>query len=428
MNKEDVWERVLETLRGVLPETVIKAWFDDTYVSFLDEGRIVIAAPTDFKRDALSKRYEGSIARALFHIFNRSYRVEIVTLVKSESGSQTTAQSEVYTFDSFVVGPTNQFAHAAALAVANNPGKSYNPLFIYGGSGLGKTHLLYAIRNHIKRTNPDLKICMINAEQFFSELVRAIETNNRAVFTEKYRKSDILLVDDIQFIAKKDFVQEEFFHTFNTLHESGRQIVLVSDRPPRDMRMLEERLRSRFEWGLVVDIQPPDLETRMAILRFKAQGLGLPMPDTVSQHIAETVTTNVRQLEGTVKKLFAYYDLMGYNVDVETATRAISDLMKEMPGLNPTPELILKSVCTFYGVEEKDVIGSSRRANIVQARQTSMFLMREIIGKSYHEIAEVLNRDHSTVIYSIDRINEQKKDNADFQNELKIITENIRAE
>ena len=425
MHKDEVWARVLESLKASMPETVIKAWFDETYISFYDENRVVVAAPSDFKRDALIKRYESFIARALFPIFNRSCRVEIITQTKSEASS---GHSDSYTFENFVVGPTNQFAHAAALSVANNPGKSYNPLFIYGGSGLGKTHLLHAVKNQVRKINPDIKICIINAEQFFSELVRAIETNNRGVFIEKYRKSDILLVDDIQFIAKKDFVQEEFFHTFNTLHESGSQIVLVSDRPPRDMKMLEERLRSRFEWGLVVDIQPPDIETRIAILRFKAQYMGLPMPDPVSQHIAETVTANVRQLEGTIKKLFAYYDLMGYNVDIETATRAISDIMKEMPGLNPTPELILKSVCNFYGVEENEVLGLSRKAKIVLARQTTMFLIKEILSKSYQEIADILNRDHSTVIYGINRIDDQKKDSEEFKNELKIIIENIRAE
>lgn len=429
MQKDEVWLSVLENLRTILPETVIRAWFDDTTVTFFDENKIIIAAPSDFKRDALIKRYEGSIARALFHIFDKSYKVEVITRTEKETKDVSVEHIENYLFENFVVGPTNQFAYSASFSISErlDSAKGYNPLFIYGGSGLGKTHLLYAIRNYVKAKKPDSNIVIISAEQFFLGLVRAIESGNRLAFQNKHRNADMLLVDDSQFIAK-EFVQEEFFHTFNALHETGRQIVLTSDRPPRDMKKLEDRLRSRFEWGLVVDIQPPDLETRMAILRAKASRLGFTLPDSVSEHIAETITANVRQLEGTIKKLYAYHDLMGYSLNIDTAGLAIADLMKENPGLNPKPDFILERVCQFYGVEVEDVLSSSRRAVLVMARQTSMFLMRELSNKSYQEIADFLNRDHSTVIHAINRLTEQKNSSEDFKNDLRIITDNIRSE
>ncbi|GHV09857.1 hypothetical protein FACS1894217_14800 [Clostridia bacterium] len=249
------------------------------------------------------------------------------------------------------MGPDNEFAFSAALAVAERRAAGYNPLFIYGGSGLGKTHLLHAIRNRMLGDNPTLNIPLFSSERFMHDLLISIQNKTRPEFHEKYhREADVMIVDDIQFIATKDYVQEEFFHLFNMIRDAGKQIVIASDRPPKAFSLLQERLRTRFEWGLMVDIQPPNLETRIAILRAKAQVMGKILPDSVSQHIAEN-TTNVRQIEGIVKKLVAYNDLMNFSISIETAKRAITDLMNENPNLNPTPEMVLQQVCSYYGVE-----------------------------------------------------------------------------
>ncbi len=430
MQSEEVWKQVIENLRANLPETVIRAWFDDTRIHYIDDQKIVIVTPSELKRDALLKRYQGPISRALYLIFEKNYQIDIIMKddMPQAPSNDPIEQADNYSFERFVVGPTNELAYAAASSISENPAKGYNPLFIYGGSGLGKTHLLYAVRNRLRERRPDFNVCIFSSEQFTRDLVTAIETGNRAVFHEKYRTADMLIVDDIQFIATKEFVQEEFFHTFNTLHEAGKQIVMTSDRAPKEMKKLEDRLRSRFEWGLVVDIQPPDIETRIAILRSKAMGIGLPLPEQVSTHIAQNITQNVRQLEGIIKKLMAYHDLMGFSISIDTATRAIGDLMKELPGLNPTPDLIIERVCDFYDVNVNDVMSSSRRAKLVQARQISMFLIREITGKSFQEIAEMLNRDHSTVMHSIEKVADQRAEDTNLQNDLKLITENIRSD
>ncbi|MCL2083693.1 MAG: chromosomal replication initiator protein DnaA [Oscillospiraceae bacterium] len=429
MNKEEIWMRVIEALKESLPNTVLRAWFDDSHIERMDDDCVVIVTTTGLKRDAIQKRYPALIVQALKQLLGREYNIEVLTAEDAERRSEqpdaTYDGASQFTFERFVVGPTNQLAYSAALCVSDGPSKGYNPLFIYGGSGLGKTHLLHAIKNRISQNRPDCGVNIFSSEQFVRDLVAAIESGDRAVFHEKYRFADVLIVDDLQFISLKEFVQEELFHTFNTLYESGHQIVLASDRPPKAMKKLEDRILSRLEWGLVVDIQPPELETRMAILQAKAKQDGLSLPENVSLHIAESITGNVRQLEGSIKKLMAYHELMGMSLSVETASLVVSDLMKEVPA--PDPDLIIKRVCDFYGVDVKDMKSNSRRANLVQARQVAMFLIREITQASLNDIAYFVNRDHTTVIHAIDRVKERCAQSPDFEDDLRLLTDNLAA-
>ena len=336
-----------------------------------------------------------------------------------------------YTFDTFVVGSNNNLAHAAALAVAESPGEIYNPLFIYGGVGLGKTHLMHAIAHFILKNNPKSKILYVSSETFTNELIDAIRNKNNITtteFREKYRNNDVLLIDDIQFIIGKESTQEEFFHTFNTLYESGRQIVLTSDRPPSEMTQLEDRLRTRFEWGLLVDVAPPDFETRLAIVKNKAALLGMELPDKISAYIAENVTANVRQLEGTINKILAYKDLLGNDTDEETVTRAIQDMLRRSNEYVPTPEAILEYISKYYSLDESVIRGQQRVRDAVSARQIAMYLIRSMTNLSLDEIGKVFdNRDHSTVLYSIQQIEKKMKKDAAFAEMVKEIKTNINS-
>ena len=334
-----------------------------------------------------------------------------------------------YTFDTFVVGSNNNLAHAAALAVAESPGEIYNPLFIYGGVGLGKTHLMHAIAHFILKNNPSAKILYVSSETFTNELIDAIRNKNNITtteFREKYRNNDVLLIDDIQFIIGKESTQEEFFHTFNTLYESKKQIIISSDKPPKEIETLEERLRSRFEWGLTVDIQSPDYETRMAIIKNKAIRMGVELPEFLLQLIAENITANVRQIEGTVNKIMAYQDLMGDLVDKETVVRAVKDMFKEKSDIVPTAEVIIDEVCKFYNIEPAVLKGQGRAKDISMARQIAMYLIRRMTNLSLKEIGkEFEGRDHTTVLHSIERIEDLSKNDPEKAEIIKDITANI---
>ena len=336
--------------------------------------------------------------------------------------------SAEFTFETFVVGPSNKLAYAASVSVAEHPAQNYNPLLIYGDSGLGKTHLIYAIANVIRRNDPRSKIAYVKGDDLTNELVDAIREGKTAEMREKYRQADLLLVDDVQFIAGKKQTQEEFFHTFNTLYESGRQIVLTSDRPPSEMTQLEDRLRTRFEWGLLVDVAPPDFETRLAIVKNKAALLGMELPDKISAYIAENVTANVRQLEGTINKILAYKDLLGNDTDEETVTRAIQDMLRRSNEYVPTPEAILEYISKYYNVEESVIRGQQRVRDAVSARQIAMYLIRSMTNLSLDEIGKVFdNRDHSTVLYSIQQIEKKMKKDASFAEMVKEIKTNINS-
>ena len=318
--------------------------------------------------------------------------------------------------------------YAAARAVAEKPAEHYNPLFIYGDSGLGKTHLLYAIANALRKKRPDARIVYVKGDDFTNELIASIRENRNAEFREKYRQTDILLMDDIQFIAGKIQTQEEFFHTFNTLYESGRQIVLTSDRPPKEITQLEDRLRTRFEWGLMVDVAPPDFETRFAIIQNKAAMLGVKLPGDVMDYIAENITSNVRQIEGTLNKILAYRDLLDDQVNEETVGRAIRDMLKKSNDFAPTPKIIVSYICNYFNVDEDTLRGQSRSRDVVAARQIAIYLIRRMSGMSLNDIGkEFGDRDHSTIMHSLDKVEKQMRTDPAFAEKVKEITTNINS-
>lgn len=435
----DVLDKIRILLEENLARTTIATWFEDAEAVALEPDRLVIYTPTAFKRDVICDRYAGYVNAALKELFSSDMTVEVLTGHDADSYKTASAPTDdamplpendlvEYTFEEYVVGPSNVFAHAAALAVANNPAKKYNPLFIYGGSGLGKTHLLYAIANHIKKTQPEANIVYKKGEEFTNEIISAIadkDPRSTAAFRDKYRLADLLLLDDIQFIAGKDSTQNEFFHTFNALYEDKKQIVLTSDRPPKEIYTLEERLKSRFESGLLADIQPPDYETRMAILKSKAAKIGLDIPVKYMQYIANNITTNIRQIEGTVKKLMAMKTLLNMELTQETVSAAIKDMLRDNPGMKPTANLIIEEVAAFYGISEDAIRSASRRNDALAPRQAAMYIMREMTGMSLPEIGREFGKDHSTVIHSIKKVEEIIRAGGDQKNEIKDIISNI---
>ena len=432
----DIWAKVLSLMEADMTATAINTWFDDCTAVALEEDRFVIHSPTNFKRDIIRKRYVPNIQKALHELFAADFQVEVLgegeldhfTEASKPVDSTFLPGTEDYTFERFVVGSSNKFAHAAALSVAENPGKSYNPLFIYGESGLGKTHLLYAIAHKIHQNHPEYRIVYIKGDSFTNELIQAIREGRNPEFREKYRSADVFLMDDVQFIAGRESTQEEMFHTFNTLYEAGRQIVFTADRPPKEMLRLDDRLRTRFEWGLPVDIQPPDYETRVAIIKNKAIRRGMNLPDPVLQYIAENITSNVRQIEGTVNKILAFQELMGESVDVDTVTRAVRDMFKDKADFLPSPEIIIDEVGKFYGIDPDAIRGQGRTKDTALARQIAMYQIRRMTNLSLKEIGkEFEGRDHTTVMHSIDRIEKLTKQSPEVAEVIKDINANINA-
>ena len=427
----DIWAKVLELMQPDMTTTTIHTWFDDATAVALEEDRFVLYSPTRFKRDIIATRYVPFIQKALHELFSTDFDVAVLTEGELDTYQQPAKSSflpgtEEYTFERFVVGSSNKFAHAAARAVADNPGHSYNPLVIYGESGLGKTPLLYAIAHTIHDNHPDYKVVYIKGDTFTNELIQAIREGRNSEFREKYRGADVFLMDDVQFIAGRDSTQEEMFHTFNTLYELKKQIVFTSDRPPKEMLRLEDRLKTRFEWGLLADIQPPDYETRMAIIKNKSIRMGIELPDFLLQLIAENITANVRQIEGTVNKIMAYQDLMGDSVDKETVVRAVKDMFKEKSDIVPTAEVIIDEVCKFYNIEPAVLKGQGRAKDISMARQIAMYQIRRMTNLSLKEIGrEFEGRDHTTVLHSIERIEKMVKESPETAEIIKDITANI---
>jgi len=429
----DIWTKVLSLMQADLTSVTINTWFGDTTAVDLEEDQLILCSPSPMNRDMISKRYTGYIKKALQELFSAELDVLVLSPEEAESRRQPQKASlfpgtDDYTFDKFVVGSSNKFAHAAARAVADAPAQSYNPLLIYGESGLGKTHLLYSIAHTIHQNHPEYRIVYIKGETFTNELIRAIREGRNQEFREKYRSADVFLMDDVQFIAGRESTQEEFFHTFNTLYESKRQIVLTSDRPPKEMLRLEDRLKTRFEWGLLADIQPPDYETRMAIIKNKAIRMGLDLPDFLLQLIAENITANVRQIEGTINKILAYQQLMGDSVDKDTIIRAVKDMFKDKADILPTADVIIDEVCKFYNTEADLLRGQGRTKDISQARQIAMYQIRRMTNLSLKEIGrEFENRDHTTVLHAIERIEKMVKEQPETAEIIKDITANINA-
>lgn len=429
-----VWSRVLSYLEQHSPSMAVASFFDDAEVVELNTERLVIYSPSPFRKDVILNRYTELIKEAMREQFQTD--VELVVLDEDEFPQYSLNKrkrsfvefNSQYTFDTFVVGSSNEYAFSAALAVAEERTTAYNPLFFYGQSGLGKTHLLYAIANRIQQKHPDYNIVYINGEQFTNEFIEAVRSGKNFEFRDKYRNADLFLIDDIQFISGKDATQEEFFHTFNTLYENKRQIVLTSDRVPSDMLRLEDRLRTRFEWGLIVDIQPPDYETRWAITKNKALSLGIELPDEVCAYVAENVTNNVRQIEGTVKKIKAHHELTGMPIDIASVSRAIRGLYKDESQGVPTPPLIIGEVCRFYSIEESVLRGTNKNKGTSEARQVAMYLIRKLTNLSLPDIAKEFGKNHTTVLYSIRRIEDDLKNaNNGLQDNIRDITANINS-
>ena len=428
----EIWNRVLSLMEGPLTSTTLNTWFDDTEALSLTPDRLTLYTPSDFKRDIITSRYLPNIQQALRELFSADIEVPVLGQGEKPQGDPHRGDflpgTEEYTFDTFVVGSSNKFAYSAAQAVADAPGKpkGYNPLFIYGESGLGKTHLLYAIAHSIHARFPDYRIVYIKGDAFTNELIAAIREGKNQEFREKYRSADVFLMDDVQFIAGRDSSQEEMFHTFNSLYENGKQIVFTADRPPKEMLRLDDRLKTRFEWGLPIDVQPPDYETRVAIIKNKAIQRGMNLPDPVLQYIAENITANVRQIEGTVNKILAFQELMGEQVDVETVTRAVRDMFKDKTEFLPSADVIIEEVGKFYNIPSYDIRGQGRTKDTVLARQIAMYEIRRMTNLSLKEIGQEFGgRDHTTVMHSLERIEKQIKSSPEIAETIKDINANI---
>ena len=429
---------------------VYNLWIKDLELVSFNGTTAVLSVNAELKKNLLETRYMDNLRGAFHDVTGVDVEVQIVVINPAARGAaaapvQETASPAVsyqpqpmmeinrqngdyeYTFETFIVGTSNKFAHAACLAVAQNPGKGYNPLFIYGGSGLGKTHLLYAIMSEIKKNRADTNVVYVKGEDFTNELISAIQNKNTTEFRDKYRPADVLLVDDIQFIAGKEQTQEEFFHTFETLHAAKKQIVLVSDRPPKEIKTLEERLRTRFEWGLLADIQPPDIETRIAIIKRKAELMSLDIPNDVAEYIANRIKSNIRQLEGVVKKINAYKTLAKQAPSIKVAENAIRDILSDNQPVPVTVERIISEVGRTYGVTAADIRSSKRSSQISNARQIAMYVIRDITQMSMASIGEEFGgRDHSTVVYAINQVTKNIAQDAKYKETIEDIIKNIR--
>ena len=423
----NILEMALERLERDFPPSSLSAWFDDaTVVSFAD-NRLILHSPVQFKKEFIEKKFIDPLQNALAELTGDPITVVVVT--GEYSAPQTSSSPyDDYTFERFIVGSSNKFAHAAALAVAQRPAAENNPLFIYGNSGLGKTHLMYAIANVLRRTHPEFRIIYVKGEDFTNELITAIQEGNVQAFRNKYRMVDLLLLDDVQFIAGKERTQEEFFHTFNALYEAKKQIVLTSDRPPKELNTLEDRMKTRFEWGLLADIQPPDFETRIAILREKSTKMDVSLPDDVSTYIAQNIQANIRQLEGAVKKIKAMHELMGERITVNLAENAIDALRIENPGLNPTPERIMEAVANYFYIPVEQMISQNRSKDVAYPRQMAMYMIRQELEYSFPDIAKIFKRDHTTVMHACNKIEEERKGSRETEEVIKKLHNNIRGE
>ena len=425
-----VWEMLLGLISDSLTETAFKTWFADCTAIELSENQLVLHTTSTVKRDIIKSRYGNIIKQALYELFACPFELKILVgeaeLIEfKESRTEpedVLPELDSYTFDHFVVGPSNRFAHAAALGAAQNPGTLYNPLFIYGNSGLGKTHLLLAIGQYIRTSQPETNLVYVKAEEFINHMVRSLQTGAMESFRQKYRQADLLLVDDVQFLSGKEQMQEEFFHTYEALYNNHKQIVLTSDRPPMEMRNLNDRLKSRFEGGILADVQPPDLETRMAITRNKAAQIGMFLPDETVRYISEKITSNVRQIEGVVKKLTAYH-----NIDGSTAVdRAIKDVIRQGVYI-PSPEIIIEETARYFQLDSADLRGRRQDRSTSLARQVAMYLIKTNTNLSLNQIGAEFGKNHSTVHTSIMKIEELMKADPDVASTVQDITSNIHS-
>lgn len=427
----DIWQVVVDKLRDELSETTINTWFDEVPDVDLKENVFVIVCPNDFKRSMLESQFSGRIKAALRDLFSSDFELSFISKKKTEEEEKAENKNvclfnlEDYTFDTFVIGESNKLAHAAARAVADGASAHYNPLFIYGDSGLGKTHLIYAISHQFRKRLPDSKIVYIKGEDFINQFIGLVRANRGEEFRAKFRDADLLLVDDVQFVAGKEQSQNEFFHTFNTLYESGRQIVLTSDRQPAEMTLLDNRLRTRFEQGLMVDVQPPDYETRVAIVKNKATQRGFVIDDKSADYIARNVTMNVRQLEGVINMINAHRELEKHAMSEDDIESIVKDSVRKNNEAIPTPEVIIAEVARFHDLDAATLHGPSRSRQVVNARNIAMYLIRNITGLSTTDIGKIFDRDHSTAVHSLDQVESRLKSDVTFSQTIKDITLNI---
>ncbi len=447
--KTIVWDRVLERIKKKSNPQVF-FWFAPLKPVSETEDSLTLRANSDFDRDWINNHYLEFIGDTIKEVYGKNTAVTIITEQdkkvppeEKNSGDEprdsrnsgpgklfTGVLNPNYTFDRFIVGPSNQFAHAASTAVARKPGEAYNPLFIYGGVGLGKTHLINAIGNHIiKSTSNMARVCCISAEHFTNQVINSIKSNKMEEFRNRYRFGcDVLLIDDIQFIAGKESTQEEFFHTFNTLYESKKQIVLTSDKSPKDMSYLEERLRSRFEWGLITDIQPPETETRIAIIKNKVESGGTPLPNDVALYLAQNTTSNIRELEGTLTNIIAHAKLLKTEITLDLAKEVLKTILKHQDKKFLSIESIQREVANFYGIRVQDLKSDKKHKNIAGPRQITMYLARRYTGASYPEIGEKFGgKDHSTVIHAVKKIENNMGKDPSLENTVKALSRKIES-
>jgi chromosomal replication initiator protein len=437
-----VWQDVLRIIKSQLNAPTFKTWFSAIEPVELNQSHLVIAVPNDFARDWLEARYSSLISASLKEILGENIAVSFIikpavtqTPQKSETVAEKNPSSLItnglnpkYTFDSFVIGSSNRFAHAAALAVAEKPAVAYNPLFIYGGVGLGKTHLLQAVAHYVLAHHNGLRVKYISTEKFTNEFINSIRDKNKiAGFQKRHRNNDVLLVDDVQFLENKEATQEEFFHTFNTLYEAGKQIVISSDRPPKDISTLEDRLRTRFESGLTVDVQPPDIETRIAILRKKTQAEKVSLKDEVLEYIASKIQSNIRELEGALIRVIAFSHLTKDEISVELAENVLKDILPAQADKQISLAKIQTEICRYYKINKSDLLSSKRVQNIVLPRQIGMYLARELTDLSLPKIgAEFGGRDHTTVLHAISKIEKLINEDRQIYNEIRDLTSIIK--
>lgn len=437
---DELWNKVLARVEQQISKPSFETWLKSTKLLSYKGTNVTIAAPNSFAREWLENHYVHLIAGILSELTGEDLYIKFVVQKDQDNEdfdipapviqTKTAEPSEVphsmlnpkYTFDTFVIGSGNRFAHAASLAVAEAPAKAYNPFFIYGGVGLGKTHLMHAIGHYVLEHNPNAKVVYLSSEKFTNEFINSIRDNKTEEFRNKYRNVDVLLIDDIQFLAGKESTQEEFFHTFNTLHTESKQIVISSDRPPKEIPTLEDRLRSRFEWGLITDITPPDLETRIAILRKKAKADGLDIPNEVMHYIANQIDTNIRELEGALIRVVAYSSLVNQDITVELAQEALKDIMPNSKPKSVTIQDIQKVVGEHYNIRLEDFSSKKRTKSIAFPRQVAMYLSRELTDFSLPKIGEEFGgRDHTTVIHAHEKIEKMLKEDKQLQEEIKQI-------
>ncbi len=419
-----IWNRIMQSLREEIGSTSFDIWFSLVKYDSFYNNNVIISVPNSLTKEWIESRYFDNIVKKLRSLTNQD--VSLLLTTDSSLDYKTSSLNRKYTFDTFVVGNSNRFAHAACYAVGESPFKAYNPLFIYGGVGLGKTHLMQAIGHHILRKNPNHSVMYVSSEQFTNELITAIKDDSTFGFRNKYRNIDVLLIDDIQFLAGKERTQEEFFHTFNSLYEANKQLVISSDRPPKNIPTLEDRLRSRFEWGLITDIQPPDLETRVAILRKKAQAENLNIPYDILDYIANYIDSNIRELEGALIRMVAYATITNKPLNMSTASEALKDILPPPRPRKITIELVQKEVASYYGIALAEMLSKKRTKQVAYPRQIAMYLCRKLTEASYPQIGEQFGgRDHTTVIHANEKVEKDMAADAELQSTIGMLVKKL---